>query len=190
MLEKLEKLDEQTRHILAVRIAGQGSLKTISVLALGACVFSLMCLWGAKQGIRQRVPDYPPLSQLLEECKPDPSEATELHLLRWHLQYRGVPANECKDVFQNVILPILREESIRIDEGDGVRTFTVKRHKDESGQSTKEYANLRYTDIMCAARCVMESKALPDPEPRGPRAARAYAMDSLEPVPAGKNKKN
>lgn len=188
LLASVESLDNASRKELLQALAKPSSLRVASFWAVGVICFSASCLVGTRHGIHERIPEYPSLELLLAGSKPDPREAIQLNLLRWHLQYRGVPAEDCENLFRLSINPILREESIRVLTQDGIETYVKinrKTRKPEIDDSPQPIASLRHTQILEAVRTIQESKSLPAPDKPGPRGARVLYNEDIEPLNKG-----
>jgi hypothetical protein len=75
--------------------------------ALGVLLFSGACFVGLRGGLAFRVPEYPPLEELVQGTQPTDEEWALLYTIRWQLQANNTPTEDVKRLFAFAIQPVL-----------------------------------------------------------------------------------
>jgi hypothetical protein len=90
---------------------------------IGVLVFCLTCPAGIWMGVRQRIPEYPPLDTLIgADVKPTEQERAKLYEAYWLLRAQNVPPHEVREVFDTVFKVIL--DPAKTYQPDGFREKT------------------------------------------------------------------
>lgn len=87
------------------------------IWAISVGLFCWFCYCGTRSGINDRVPEYPSTQKLMEEAQIDSDDLTSLdwavlHRLRWKLQQFGIPLDDAKNAFSDVIKPALEDNRL------------------------------------------------------------------------------
>jgi hypothetical protein len=76
---------------------------------IGLLVYCPTCYVGVRLGVQQRIPAFPPMSQLVgDDVHPSEVEWPELYRAYWTMRANNVPPEQAKEVFEKSLVPILR----------------------------------------------------------------------------------
>jgi hypothetical protein len=107
-----EELDpvafEKVQPVVAEQL--KESLWLPAFWALGVILFCGACYGGLRIGLSFRVPEYPPLEELMKGAQPTDKEWALLYTMRWHLQANNTPVEDVKRLFEHAIRPALSKQ--------------------------------------------------------------------------------